>query len=55
MGEKLLKSQVFLSGTIGSKRIERTWNAKKEEVVQDLTEPMKMFKKCGIWCIQRDI
>jgi hypothetical protein len=25
-----------------------------EVVVQDLTELMKMLKKCGIWCIQTD-
>jgi len=24
----------------------------KEVVIQDLTEPVKMLKKCGIWCIQ---
>jgi len=24
----------------------------KEVVVQYLTEPIKMLKKCGVWCIQ---
>jgi hypothetical protein len=51
MGEKLWKSQVFLSGINRSKKVTRTWKIMKE-VVQDLTDPMKMLKKCGIWCIQ---
>jgi hypothetical protein len=36
----------------GSKRIARTWDMTKDVVVQDLTEPMKVFRKCGIWYIQ---
>jgi hypothetical protein len=24
-------------------------------VVKDITEPMKMLKKCGIWCIRIDV
>jgi len=32
----------------------RTWKMIKEVSVQDLTEPMKMLKKCEIWCIQID-
>jgi hypothetical protein len=27
----------------------------KRAVVEDLTESMKMFKKCGIWRIQVDV
>jgi hypothetical protein len=30
----------------------RTWNMMKEAVIQDLTDPMKMLKKCRIWSIQ---
>jgi hypothetical protein len=26
-----------------------------DEVVQDLTQPLKMSKKCGIWFIQTDV
>jgi hypothetical protein len=44
MGKKLLKSQMSLSGIYGSKREARTW---EEVVVLDLTETMKMLKKCG--------
>jgi hypothetical protein len=35
-------------------RVMRTWKIMKE-VVQDLTAPMKMLKKCRVWCIQVDI
>jgi len=31
------------------------WKMMKEVVIQDLTEPMKMSKKCGIWCIEINI
>jgi hypothetical protein len=27
----------------------------KEMVVQDLTEPMKTLKKCGIWFVHTDV
>jgi hypothetical protein len=27
----------------------------KEVIVQDFTEPMKMLKECGVWCIQIDV
>jgi hypothetical protein len=39
-----IKSQVFLSGINGSKRVARMWKA-MEEVVQDLTEPTTVLKK----------
>jgi hypothetical protein len=26
---------------------------KREVIVQDLTEPMKMLQKCRIWCVQK--
>jgi hypothetical protein len=29
------------------KRVLRMWKMMKEVVIQDLTEPMKMLKKCG--------
>jgi len=45
---------VFLSGINDSKRIARMWKITEEVDVQDLTEPMKIVKKCGIWCIQID-
>jgi hypothetical protein len=48
MGEKLLKSQVFLSGINSSKWVARTWKMMKEVVIQDFREPMKMLKNCGI-------
>jgi len=50
-----IKNQVFLSGINGSKRVTRTWKMIKEVFVQDLTEPMKIFKKCRIWRIQIDV
>jgi len=28
------------------------WQVTKDMVVHDLTEPMKMLKKCRIWCFQ---
>jgi hypothetical protein len=46
-GEAMENSSV-LSGINRSKCVTRTWNMMKEVVVQDLTEPMKMLKKCGI-------
>jgi len=39
---------VFLSGINGSKRVTRTWEMTKEVVIKNLTEPMKMLKKCRI-------
>jgi hypothetical protein len=48
-GQKLRKSQVFLSGINGSWKVMRMWKM-KEVAIQDLTEPMKMLKKCEIWC-----
>jgi hypothetical protein len=44
---------VFLSDINGSKGIARRCTMMKEAVVQDLTKPMKMLKKCEIWCIQQ--
>jgi len=38
-----------------SKKVARTWNMMKKVVVQDVKEPMKMIKKCGMWCIQTDV
>jgi hypothetical protein len=43
---------VFLGGIYGSKRVTQMWKMMKEVVIQDLTEPIKMLKKCRIWCIQ---
>jgi hypothetical protein len=43
---------MVLTGRNGSKSVTRAWNMMKEVVVHDLTEPMKMLKKCGIRCIQ---
>jgi predicted peroxiredoxin len=54
-GESLKRNLVFFNGMNGSKRVARTWKVRKEEVVQDLTEPMKMCKKSGIWRIQIDM
>jgi hypothetical protein len=34
-----------MSGINGSKRVARAWKMMKEEIVQVLTEPMKMLKK----------
>jgi hypothetical protein len=53
-GEAMKKFKVFLSGINDSKRIARMWKITEEVDVQDLTEPMKIVKKCGIWCIQID-
>jgi len=36
---------VFLSSINCSKRVARTWKVMKEVFVQDLTEPMKVFKR----------
>jgi len=44
--------KVFMNDLNGSKTVVRTWNIMKQVVVQDLKEPMKMVKKCGIWRIQ---
>jgi hypothetical protein len=46
---------VFLSGINSSKRVEKTWKMMKEVIIQDLTEPVKMFKNCGVWCIHIDV
>jgi hypothetical protein len=52
-GGETMKSQVFLNGINGSKRVARTWMmTMKNVVIQELTELMKMLKKCRIWCIQ---
>jgi hypothetical protein len=48
--EAMKKCEVFFSGIHDSKRVARTWKMMKEVVVQDFTEPVKMLKKCGIWC-----
>jgi hypothetical protein len=45
MGEKLRKSQVFLTGINGSKRVAITCMMMKEVVIHDLTEPMNILKK----------
>jgi hypothetical protein len=55
MGKKYEKSKVFLSGTNDSKKVTKTWKMMKELVVQDLTEPMKILKKCRNWCIYIDV
>jgi hypothetical protein len=52
MGESLLKSQVFSNGISGSKTVARAWKVMKEVVVKELIEPMKMLRKCGMWCIK---
>jgi len=49
--KKKSKSQVFMSDMNSSKRVEIKW---KMMVVQDLTNPMEMLRKCGIWCIETD-
>jgi uncharacterized membrane-anchored protein YjiN (DUF445 family) len=51
-GGEAIKSQVFLDGISGLKSVVRMWKVMEEIVIQDLTEPMKMLKKCIIWCIQ---
>jgi hypothetical protein len=55
MGENLERVNSVLSGINSSKRVARMWKTVKEVVVQDLTNPMKKLKKCGIWCIQIDV
>jgi hypothetical protein len=55
MGVSLRKCKVFLSGINDSKRVTRTWKMTKELVVQDLTEPMRILIKCGMWRIQIDV
>jgi hypothetical protein len=55
MGEKLGKGDVFLSGINCSNRVARTWEMLKVVVIEDLTEPMKMMKNCGIWFIHIDV
>jgi hypothetical protein len=55
MGEKLRKSKMFLSGINCAKRVARTWEMRKEVAAQDLTESMKMLKKCGFWYIQIEV
>jgi SpoU rRNA methylase family enzyme len=52
MREKQWKSEVFLSGIDGSKRVARRPKVMKVIVIQDLTEPMEVLKKREIWCIQ---
>jgi hypothetical protein len=49
---RLCEKVVFLSGINGSKRVARMWKMMKDLIVQDLTEPLKMWKKCGICCTQ---
>jgi len=49
------ESQVFLNGINSSKRVMSTWKMTKGVFIQDLTELMKLLKKCGIWCIQIDV
>jgi hypothetical protein len=39
---------MFLSDMNSSKRVARTWKMMKEVVVHDLTELMKMLKKCRL-------
>jgi hypothetical protein len=51
MGEKILKSTVFMSDINGSKMFARTWKMMREVIVQDLTEQMIMLIRYGIWCI----
>jgi hypothetical protein len=53
--EKLRKVQCFLIGINGLKRVTRSWKMMKAVVFQDVAEPMKMLKKCGIWYIKIDI
>jgi hypothetical protein len=40
------KIKEFLSGIIGSKRVERKWKMMKDVVVQDLIELMRTLKQC---------
>jgi hypothetical protein len=49
-----MKNSSVFAGINGLKRAARAWKV-KEIVVQSLTEPMKMLKKCRVWCIQRDV
>jgi hypothetical protein len=52
-GGEVMKESSVLSGINGTKRVVRTWKMMmKEAVVQYLTEPIKMMKKCGVCCIQ---
>jgi hypothetical protein len=54
-GGEAMKSNAFLSGINGSKRVTRTWNMMEEVVVQDLTEPVRMLKNYAMWCIQINV
>jgi len=53
-GEAMKRSSV-LEWYKRFERVARTWKMMKEVVVQYLTEPIKMLKKCGIWCVQMDV
>jgi hypothetical protein len=55
MGEKLGTRQAFLSGINSSKLVTRTWKMIKDVVIHNITQPKKVLKKCGIWCIQIDV
>jgi hypothetical protein len=52
MEEKIWKCRVFLNNTNRSKKVVRKWKMMKEVIVQYFREPMIMFKKWRIWCIQ---
>jgi len=45
---------MFPGGMSDSKMVAITWKV-KEVLVQDLTKPMKMMKKCDIWCSHIDV
>jgi hypothetical protein len=59
LGEPANDAFVMLSVAYGGEAMKtsvtRTWKMMKLVVVQNFTQPMKMLKKCGIWCIQIDI
>jgi hypothetical protein len=54
-GGEAVRSQVFLSGMNSSERVTRMWKMVEEVVIQDLIDPMRMLKKCGICFILIDV